>query len=131
MAEDKRVDKQLFVFSARPKIRMPRALRSRCVKQVGEQVNLLIPFLVSQHIHSLSVQLMNNVHLANITLYLASSHLFSLFSPQLIRESPNLWCPGLRTVNLWIQRGSTSGTVTRTASCLSAQLRGRTLAFTR
>ncbi|XP_019123025.2 myosin binding protein Ha isoform X2 [Larimichthys crocea] len=30
---------------ARPKIRMPRALRSRCVKQVGEQVNLLIPFL--------------------------------------------------------------------------------------
>ncbi|XP_073326553.1 myosin-binding protein H-like isoform X1 [Pagrus major] len=29
----------------RPKIRMPRALRSRFVKQVGEQVNLVIPFL--------------------------------------------------------------------------------------
>ncbi|XP_038578433.1 myosin binding protein Ha isoform X2 [Micropterus salmoides] len=29
----------------RPKIRMPRALRSRYVKQVGEQINLVIPFL--------------------------------------------------------------------------------------
>ncbi|XP_044065679.1 myosin binding protein Ha isoform X2 [Siniperca chuatsi] len=29
----------------RPKIRMPRVLRSRCVKQVGEQINLVIPFL--------------------------------------------------------------------------------------
>uniref|UniRef100_A0A8C5D7Y6 Myosin-binding protein H n=1 Tax=Gouania willdenowi TaxID=441366 RepID=A0A8C5D7Y6_GOUWI len=29
----------------RPKIRMPRALRSRIVKQAGEQVNLVIPFL--------------------------------------------------------------------------------------
>ncbi|KAM9350974.1 myosin binding protein Ha [Symphorus nematophorus] len=29
----------------RPKIRMPRALRSCCVKQVGEQINLVIPFL--------------------------------------------------------------------------------------
>ncbi|XP_030278902.1 myosin binding protein Ha isoform X4 [Sparus aurata] len=30
---------------ARPKIRMPRALRSCFVKQVGEQINLVIPFL--------------------------------------------------------------------------------------
>uniref|UniRef100_A0A672GVF9 Myosin-binding protein H n=1 Tax=Salarias fasciatus TaxID=181472 RepID=A0A672GVF9_SALFA len=29
----------------RPKIRLPRSLRSRFVKQVGEQVNLVIPFL--------------------------------------------------------------------------------------
>ncbi|XP_068180979.1 myosin binding protein Ha isoform X2 [Antennarius striatus] len=29
----------------RPRIRMPRALRSRCVKQVGEQINLVVPFL--------------------------------------------------------------------------------------
>nr|XP_046252056.1 myosin binding protein Ha isoform X2 [Scatophagus argus] len=29
----------------RPKIRMPRTLRARCVKQVGEQINLVIPFL--------------------------------------------------------------------------------------
>uniref|UniRef100_A0A3Q3QT98 Myosin-binding protein H n=1 Tax=Monopterus albus TaxID=43700 RepID=A0A3Q3QT98_MONAL len=29
----------------RPKIRMPRILRSCCVKQVGEQINLVIPFL--------------------------------------------------------------------------------------
>uniref|UniRef100_A0AAQ5YMG4 Myosin-binding protein H n=1 Tax=Amphiprion ocellaris TaxID=80972 RepID=A0AAQ5YMG4_AMPOC len=29
----------------RPKIRLPRALRSRFVKQVGEQINLVIPFL--------------------------------------------------------------------------------------
>ncbi|XP_075878646.1 myosin binding protein Ha isoform X3 [Nelusetta ayraudi] len=29
----------------RPKIRMPRALRARFVKQVGEQINLVIPFL--------------------------------------------------------------------------------------
>lgn len=38
-------------FSDRPKIRMPRTLRSRYVKQVGEQINLLIPFLVSQDTH--------------------------------------------------------------------------------
>lgn len=36
-------------FSERPKIRMPRILRSRYVRQVGEQVNLVIPFLVSLH----------------------------------------------------------------------------------
>uniref|UniRef100_A0A673GLD1 Myosin binding protein Ha n=1 Tax=Sinocyclocheilus rhinocerous TaxID=307959 RepID=A0A673GLD1_9TELE len=29
----------------RPKIRLPRALRSRCVKHVGEQINLVIPFI--------------------------------------------------------------------------------------
>ncbi|XP_028265553.1 myosin binding protein Ha isoform X1 [Parambassis ranga] len=29
----------------RPKIRMPRTLRSRHIKQVGEQINLVIPFL--------------------------------------------------------------------------------------
>ncbi|XP_008284377.1 myosin binding protein Ha [Stegastes partitus] len=29
----------------RPKIRLPRALRSRYVKQVGEQINVVIPFL--------------------------------------------------------------------------------------
>ncbi|XP_042348323.1 myosin binding protein Ha isoform X5 [Plectropomus leopardus] len=29
----------------RPKIRMPRALRTRYVKQVGEQINLVIPFI--------------------------------------------------------------------------------------
>ncbi|KAJ8370387.1 hypothetical protein SKAU_G00104150 [Synaphobranchus kaupii] len=29
---------------ARPKIRMPRSLRSRIVKQTGEQINLVIPF---------------------------------------------------------------------------------------
>ncbi|XP_051280948.1 myosin binding protein Ha isoform X3 [Dicentrarchus labrax] len=29
----------------RPKIRMPRALRSRYVKQVGEQINLVLPYL--------------------------------------------------------------------------------------
>ncbi|XP_070766306.1 myosin binding protein Ha isoform X3 [Enoplosus armatus] len=29
----------------RPKIRMPRTLRSRFVKQVGEQINLVVPFL--------------------------------------------------------------------------------------
>ncbi|TDH10523.1 hypothetical protein EPR50_G00076070 [Perca flavescens] len=29
----------------RPKIRIPRALRTRIVKQVGEQINLVIPFL--------------------------------------------------------------------------------------
>ncbi|XP_031167300.1 myosin binding protein Ha isoform X1 [Sander lucioperca] len=29
----------------RPKIRIPRALRTRTVKQVGEQINLVIPFL--------------------------------------------------------------------------------------
>ncbi|CAN9516073.1 unnamed protein product [Ophioblennius macclurei] len=29
----------------RPKIRLPRSLRSRYVKQVGEQINLVIPFL--------------------------------------------------------------------------------------
>lgn len=29
----------------RPKIRLPRALRSRYVRQVGEQINLVIPFL--------------------------------------------------------------------------------------
>lgn len=44
--------KALLVFSDRPKIRMPRALRSCFVKQVGEQINLVIPFLVSQHLHT-------------------------------------------------------------------------------
>ncbi|XP_053705145.1 myosin-binding protein H-like [Synchiropus splendidus] len=29
----------------RPKIRLPRALRATCVRQVGEQINLLIPFV--------------------------------------------------------------------------------------
>uniref|UniRef100_A0A8C2IS84 Myosin-binding protein H n=1 Tax=Cyprinus carpio TaxID=7962 RepID=A0A8C2IS84_CYPCA len=29
----------------RPKVRLPRALRSRCVKHVGEQINLVIPFI--------------------------------------------------------------------------------------
>ncbi|XP_016148964.1 myosin binding protein Ha [Sinocyclocheilus grahami] len=29
----------------RPKIRLPRVLRSRCVKHVGEQINLVIPFI--------------------------------------------------------------------------------------
>lgn len=36
------------LFADRPKIRMPRALRARFVKQAGEQINLVIPFLVSQ-----------------------------------------------------------------------------------
>lgn len=36
------------LFVDRPKIRMPRALRARFIKQVGEQINLVIPFLVSQ-----------------------------------------------------------------------------------
>uniref|UniRef100_A0A671L599 Myosin-binding protein H n=1 Tax=Sinocyclocheilus anshuiensis TaxID=1608454 RepID=A0A671L599_9TELE len=29
----------------RPKIHLPRALRSRCIKHVGEQINLVIPFI--------------------------------------------------------------------------------------
>ena len=41
-----------FCFSDRPKIRMPRSLRSRYIRQVGEQINLVIPFLVSQYKHT-------------------------------------------------------------------------------
>lgn len=36
------------IFIDRPKIRMPRALRACFIRQVGEQINLVIPFLVSQ-----------------------------------------------------------------------------------
>lgn len=58
--------------------------------------------------------------------YVASSLFFKL-----LRESPNLRCPGLKTVSRWTQRESISGTVTRTASFLSARQRGTTLVFTR
>lgn len=74
------------------------------------------------HTHTPSVQCMTHINRWPRKLYLPSC---------LLRESPNLWCPGLRMVSFWIQRGSTSGTLTRTASCLSALLRGRTLVFTR
>uniref|UniRef100_A0A672JZX4 Myosin-binding protein H n=1 Tax=Sinocyclocheilus grahami TaxID=75366 RepID=A0A672JZX4_SINGR len=37
---------KIALFSLdRPKIRLPRVLRSRCVKHVGEQINLVIPFI--------------------------------------------------------------------------------------
>ncbi|KAK5923719.1 hypothetical protein CgunFtcFv8_000664 [Champsocephalus gunnari] len=32
-------------ISERPKVRMPRALRACCVRKVGEQINMVIPFL--------------------------------------------------------------------------------------
>lgn len=42
----------LLFLSDRPKIRMPRALRSRHVKHVGEQINLVIPFCVSSDFYT-------------------------------------------------------------------------------
>ncbi len=65
-------------ISARPKIRVPRALRARYVKQVGEQINVVFPFLVSQHIHTPSV----NIQINCLTLP-------CIFSP-LVSVSPTL-----------------------------------------
>lgn len=36
----------VFLPSDRPKIRLPRYLRQRYVKNVGEKINLVIPFSV-------------------------------------------------------------------------------------
>lgn len=68
-------------FSDRPKIRMPRALRTRHIKKVGEQINLVIPFLVSQHTH-ITYWLSHEEHGELITLYLASSHIFLQGKPK-------------------------------------------------
>lgn len=35
-------------FSERPKIRLPRQLRTKYIKRVGEKINLVIPFQVSK-----------------------------------------------------------------------------------
>lgn len=40
-----------FFFSDRPKVRLPRFLRQRYVAQVGDKINLTIPFTVSARTH--------------------------------------------------------------------------------
>lgn len=88
-------------------------------------INLVIPVLV-RCTYTQSVWSMNNGAVITDNFTDVSLSLFL----QLLRESPNLWCPGWRTGSRWFQ-GSTSGTVTRTASYLSAKLKGRTLVFMR
>lgn len=104
----------MYLCADRPKVRLPRFLRQRYVANVGDKINLTIPFTVSQSSPSSASK--------------TSSLPSVLFYP---RANPNLSWAGRRTESPWTRRGSTSAAQRETASCSSVRPREKTPERTR